>query len=131
MTLYFPNKEGLLWDILGSQVSQSFYKIVTAWLNAVNEITKSDIPATFIDFSRAFETVDYCWLLITITDYSTAHSLWHTLNRGHCWSQPQPVLSGVPQGGLLAPLSFVLCFITLDDRLPRAVCLVKYSMLTT
>lgn len=82
MKLYSPNKEGLLWDILVSKVSHSinlsqhgFMKnrstvSTLVWIaqsqhNAVNDLPKSDIHATFIDFSRVFDTVDHCWLLTT------------------------------------------------------------------
>lgn len=37
------------------------------------------------------------------------------------------MLSGVPQGGVLSPLPNLLCFITPDNRVPRAGCPVKYA----
>lgn len=112
----------LLWSIL-----------CKACDTAVNEIPQSDIHASFIDFSRAFDTFDHCGLLLIIacllrhTLYSYLTAYVQTVKLGGCCSQSQPMLSGVPQGDVLSLLSFMLCFIPLDDRRPRAVCAVKYS----
>ncbi|KAI8482474.1 hypothetical protein Bbelb_397940 [Branchiostoma belcheri] len=46
---------------------------------------------------------------------------------GSCLSKPHDVLAGVPQGGLLSPLLFVICINSLDTCLPSSVLPVKYA----
>ncbi len=46
---------------------------------------------------------------------------------GSCVSNSFPVPAGVPQGGLLSPLNFVLCINSLDLYLPPSVIPVKYA----
>ncbi len=46
---------------------------------------------------------------------------------GSCVSNSFPVPAGVPEGGLLSPLLFVICINSLDLYLPPSVIPVKYA----
>ncbi len=49
------------------------------------------------------------------------------MKRGSCISNSFPVPAGVPEGGLLCPLLFVICINSLDLYLPPSVIPVKYA----
>ncbi len=95
-------------------------QILQHWHEALNSSPKMDIHAVFVDFTRAFDTIKHCQLLYSLADLHVRRHLWlivrsYLSNReqrvkwGSCVSNSFPVPAGVPQGGLLSPLLFVIC----------------------
>ncbi|KAK7151638.1 hypothetical protein R3I94_008091 [Phoxinus phoxinus] len=112
--------------------------ILQHWHEALNSHPKLDIHAVFVDFTRAFDTVDHCQLLYALADMNIRRPLWLSVrsylsNReqkvkwGSCVSNSYPISAGVPQGGLLSPLLFVITINSLDSCLPPSVIPVKYA----
>ncbi|KAI8515774.1 hypothetical protein Bbelb_065870 [Branchiostoma belcheri] len=112
--------------------------ILQSWHEALNSNPKLDIHAVFVDFSRAFDTINHGQLLLTLADFGVRRDLWLSIRSylegrsqrvkwGSCLSKPHDVLAGVPQGGLLSPLLFVICINSLDTCLPSSVLPVKYA----
>ncbi|KAI8488153.1 hypothetical protein Bbelb_340020, partial [Branchiostoma belcheri] len=110
----------------------------TNWHEALNSNPELDIHAVFVDFSRAFDTINHGQLLLTLADFGVRRDLWLSVRSylegrsqrvkwGSCLSKPHDVLAGVPQGGLLSPLLFVICINSLDTCLPSSVLPVKYA----
>ena len=86
---------------------------------AYNLNQKSQTDMILLDFSKAFDEVSHCHLLLKLNYYGVRGNIlnWITsfLTRrtqsvvcGGCTSTPCNVLSGVPQGSVLGPLLFLI-----------------------
>ena len=112
--------------------------ILQSWHDAVDARPKCDVHVTFIDFTRAFDTISHGHLLHSLKMLGVTKTIWLTVSSyledrrqtvkwGNHLSKPQAVLAGVPQGGVLSPLLFVLCMNFLDQLLPASVEPIKYA----
>ena len=87
------------------------------WTKYQNEGMSSDV--IYLDYSKAFDSVVHSKLLYKLRMYGISHELYNWIenylsNRSHyvlinnCTSDTHPVLSGVPQGTVLASLFFII-----------------------
>ncbi|KAI8516847.1 hypothetical protein Bbelb_054280 [Branchiostoma belcheri] len=91
-----------------------------------------DMHVSFVDFSRAFDTIDHGSLLHSLAKMGIRRDLWCCV-RSYLsdrvqrvrWdsgiSAPRPVLVGTPQGGIISPSLFVLAMNSLDNNIPQSV----------
>ena len=79
------------------------------------------VGAVFIDLSKAFDTIGHEILLSKLPSYGIRNTelTWFTdylfsrkqlVNFDKCSSKKESVLCGVPQGSILGPLLFMICF---------------------
>lgn len=112
--------------------------ITQTWHDALNNKPKMDVHVSFIDFSRAFDTIDHGSLLHSLAIMGVRRDLWCCLRSylsdrvqrvrwGSRVSSPRPVLAGTPQGGIISPSLFVLAMNSLDKGIPISVAPVKYA----
>ncbi|KAI8513549.1 hypothetical protein Bbelb_078730 [Branchiostoma belcheri] len=76
-----------------------------SWYDAVNSVPKMDVHVAFIDFTRAFDTIDHGSLLRSLSHMGIRHDLWRCLcsylsgrvqrvKWGTSISEARPVLAG-------------------------------------
>ena len=89
--------------------------------------------AVFLDYSKAFDTVDYKVLLAKLRKlgFSSQATIWmfsYLTNRKQfvqvddIKSMEETVLFGVPQGSVLGPILFNLYTVDLQDEIDGSVC---------
>ncbi|KAI8487949.1 hypothetical protein Bbelb_343970 [Branchiostoma belcheri] len=97
-----------------------------------------DVHVAFIDFSRAFDTIDHGKLLCSLARMGIRRSLWSCISSylsdrkqrvkwGGSVSESRPVLAGTPQGGIVSPTLFVIAMNCLDESIHPSVIPVKYA----
>ncbi|MEC8568518.1 MAG: reverse transcriptase family protein, partial [Pseudomonadota bacterium] len=93
-------------------------------LSCLNEwlwtyVNKESLDVIYMDIAKAFDSVSHVKLIKVITSYGIDKNLTNWLNEflknrtqrvciGKTVSQPVKVVSGVPQGGVIGPLLFVI-----------------------
>ena len=99
---------------------------------------KSIVDMIYLDFTNAFDKVDYGILLhkIRYLGITGRLELWffHFLNNRHQYvripggiSQPHPVLSGVPQGTILGTLLFLIMIIDIDKGISHSTKVISFA----
>ena len=94
----------------------SFLKFITEEMN-----TRTLVGAIYIDFARAFDSINHARLIYKLTDmgFPTNFIMWvedYLSNRNirtkvnNCVSFPRSLLCGIPQGSIIGPTLF-LCYI--------------------
>ncbi|XP_066299133.1 uncharacterized protein [Branchiostoma lanceolatum] len=122
----------------GRSTVSALNHITQTWHDALNNKPKMDVHVSFIDFSRAFDTIDHGSLLHSLAIMGVRRDLWCCLRSylsdrvqrvrwGSRVSSPRPVLAGTPQGGIISPSLFVLAMNSLDKGIPISVAPVKYA----
>ncbi|CAH1266849.1 Hypp3591 [Branchiostoma lanceolatum] len=120
-----------------STVSALIY-MTQSWYNAVNSVPKLDVHTAFIDFTRAFDTIDHGSLLHCLSHMGIRLDLWRCLSSylsdrvqrvkwGMSISEARPVLAGTPQGVILSPTLFIIAMNSLDQGIPPSITPVKYA----
>ena len=116
--------------------STAIFDVMQKFFDAWNE--KKYISCIFIDYSRAFDTIDHNILLAKLSAYGldeTSHKLMksYLLNRKQrtnlqgSKSTYKPLAYGVPQGSILGPLLFILYTNDLFAQLPSDDSLYMYA----
>ncbi|CAH1239166.1 Hypp5743 [Branchiostoma lanceolatum] len=96
----------------GRSTVSALNHITQTWHDALNNKPKMDVHVSFIDFSRAFDTIDHGSLLHSLAIMGVRRDLWCCLRSylsdrvqrvrwGSRVSSPRPVLAGTPQGGII------------------------------
>ena len=99
---------------------------------------KSTVDMIYLDFSKAFDKVDYGILLHKLRELGITGrlGLWffHFLNNRQHYvripsgiSQPHPVLSGVLKGTVLGPLLLLIMIIDIDKGISPSSKLVSFA----
>ncbi|KAI8494420.1 hypothetical protein Bbelb_276460 [Branchiostoma belcheri] len=105
-----------------------------SWYDAVNSVPKMDVHVAFIDFTRAFETIDHGSLLRSLSHMGIRLDLWRCLcsylssrvqrvKWGTSIYEARPVLAGTPQGGILSLTLFIIAM----NSFPPSITPVKYA----
>ncbi|KAI8488228.1 hypothetical protein Bbelb_340770 [Branchiostoma belcheri] len=122
----------------GRSTVSALTQLTQTWHDALNSKPKMDVHVSFVDFSRAFDTIDHGSLLRSLARMGIRRDLWSCV-RSYLsdrvqrvrWdsriSAPRPVLAGTPQGGIISPSLFVLAMNSLDNNIPQSVTPVKYA----
>ncbi|CAH1255574.1 Hypp1563 [Branchiostoma lanceolatum] len=122
----------------GRSTVSALIQTTQAWHDALNANPKMDVHVAFIDFSRAFDTIDHGKLLCSLARMGIRRNLWSCIcsylsdrkqrvKWGGSVSESRPVLAGTPQGGIVSPTLFVIAMNNLDENIHPSVIPVKYA----